>query len=299
MTVQQNALVVGVDGGATGIAAVRYAAVEAARDGLGLVLVHVMPHTVAMSPMTPLITSGTFREVAERSLATARHVAEEAAGPEVRLHTDLRSGTRAHGLVEAGEGARAIVLGRRESPGLSGLVTGSVSTHVATRAHCPVVSVPETWNHRTPVAPVVVGLDDPLHSSGLLEVAFDAAERRAAPLTVLHTWHLPGPYDDLVVERVSGRAWHDQGVEDIEKAIASFRVDHPGVQVEVDVRHQLPAAALMGAGEGAGLLLVGRRGRGAPFGFHLGGVARALLTRAHCPVEVVPLHPPRHEEAPR
>jgi nucleotide-binding universal stress UspA family protein len=49
----------------------------------------------------------------------------------------------------------------------------------------------------------------------------------------------------------------------------------------------------MGAGEGAGLLLVGRRGRGAPLGFHLGGVARVLLTRAHCPVEIVPLHRPR------
>jgi nucleotide-binding universal stress UspA family protein len=298
MTVQPNVLVVGVDGGEGGIAAVRYAAVEARHDGLALLLVHVMPHAVAMSPMTPLITSGTFHEVAERSLATARHVAEEAAGPHVAVRTDLRSGTRAHGLVEAGEGARAIVLGRRERPGLSGLVTGSVSTHVATRAHCAVVSVPETWQPRADVAPVVVGVDDPAASGGLLEAAFAAAAGRGAPLTVLHTWHLPGPYDDLVVERVSGQAWHDQAVEDIEKAIAPLRVEHPAVRVEVDVRHQLPAAALMGAGEGAGLLLVGRRGRGAPLGFHLGGVARVLLTRAHCPVEIVPLHRPRSEAPP-
>jgi nucleotide-binding universal stress UspA family protein len=145
---------------------------------------------------------------------------------------------------------------------------------------------------------VVVGVDDPAASGGLLEAAFAAAAGRGAPLTVLHTWHLPGPYDDLVVERVSGQAWHDQAVEDIEKAIAPLRVEHPAVRVEVDVRHQLPAAALMGAGEGAGLLLVGRRGRGAPLGFHLGGVARVLLTRAHCPVEIVPLHRPRSEAPP-
>jgi nucleotide-binding universal stress UspA family protein len=299
MTVQPNVLVVGIDGGEGGIAAVRYAAVEARRDGLGLLLVHVMPHAVAMSPMTPLITSGTLHEVAERSLATARHVAEEAAGPQVAVRTELRSGTRAHRLVEAGEGARAIVLGRRERPGLTGLVTGSVSTHVATRAHCAVVSVPETWHDRPDITPVVVGVDDPLHSVGLLAEAFAVADRRGAPLTVLHTWHLPGPYDDLVAERVSGQAWHDQAVEDIEKSIAPFRVEHPDVRVDVDVRHQLPAAALMGAGEGAGLLLVGRRGRGAPFGFHLGGVARVLLSRAHCPVEVVPLQPPRPGEPER
>ncbi len=289
MTVQPGVLVVGVDGGEEGIAAVRYAAARARRDGLRLLLVHVLPHAVAMSPMTPLITSGTIRSVGERALATAEHVAESAE-PDVAVETTLRPGVRAHELVEASEGAVAIVLGRREQPGLTGLVTGSVSTHVATRAHCPVVSVPETWSVRWGEGPVVVGVDDPVHSDALIEAAFEAASHRRAPLTVLHTWYLPGPYDDLVVGRVAGQEWHDQAVEHLEKSLAPFRVAYPEVTVDLDVRHQLPAPALMGAAEGAALLMVGRRGRGAPFGFHLGGVARVLLTRAHCPVEVVPLH---------
>ena len=249
-----------------------------------------------MAPMSPLVTSGTFRQVGERALVTARYVAEEAVGPGVEVRTDLRTGSRTHNLVQAGEGALALVLGRRERVGLSGLVTGSVSTHVATRAHRPVVSVPETWHTQSEPTPVVAGVDDPRHAEELLEAAFTAAERRSAPLKVVHTWHLPGPYDDLVASQVGGAAWHDQELEELEKALAPHRAEHPRVVVEVDVRHQHPASALMGAGEGAALLMVARRGHGAPFGFHLGGVARVLLTRAHCPVEVVPLHVPHHDE---
>lgn len=289
MTVQPGVLVVGVDGGEEGITAVRYAAAQARRDGSRLLLVHVLPHAVAMSPMTPLLTSGTIRSVGVRALATAKHVAA-AAEPDVAVETELRSGTRAHALVDASQGAAAIVLGRREQPGLAGLVTGSVSGHVATRAHCRVVSVPETWTVGRGDGTVVVGVQDPAHSDLLIEAAFGAAARRGASLTVLHAWYLPGPYDDLVVGRVAGQEWHDQAVEHLEKSVAPFRVAFPEVSVDLDVRHQLPAPALMGAAEGAVLLMVGRRGRGAPFGFHLGGVARVLLTRAHCPVEVVPLH---------
>ena len=297
MDVGARTIVVGVEGGEPGLTAVRYGATEARREQAELLLVHVAPHAVAMASMSPLVTGGSIRHVAESALSTGLHLATQVAGPDVRVRTDLPTGSRAHMLVRAGEGARAIVLGRRDHVSLSRFVTGSVCTHVATRSHCPVVSVPERWRPGGEPGPVVVGVDEPEVSAELLAAAFHAAVRRYAELRVVHLWHLPGPYDDLVIDDRSARAWQTEGVETVEKAMASLRAEHPDVPVRLDVRHEHPAPALMEAADGASLLMVGRRGHGSPFGFHLGGVARLLLTRAEVPVEVVPLHPRQQQVA--
>jgi nucleotide-binding universal stress UspA family protein len=291
MSSQQGIVVVGVDGTEASTSAVRYGATVSRRSGRPLALVHVLPSFMPAPPIHPLLTSESMTEVAHHLLHAAREVAEDVAGPDVTVTTELRSGNRGHGLVEAGEHAHMVVLGHRPRGPLGRIMTTSVTTRVATRAHCLVVSVPEGWTPGEETGHVVVAVDDIGHAPELLRVAFETAEQRGARLTALHAWQLPVAYDDLVVERTDGETWTRELADDLTAAMADLRHEHPRVESVVDVRHERPVTALLAAAGEADELLVGRRSHGAPFGFHLGGVARAMVEHAACPVVVVPMRP--------
>lgn len=291
MTSQHGVVVVGVDGTEAGAAAVRYGATVARRSGRPLALVHVLPAFAPTPTAHPLLTSESMAEVGGHLLRAAREEAERIAGPDVTVTTDQRSGNRGHGLVEAGEHAHMVVLGHRPRGTLGRIVTTSVTTRVATRAHCLVVSVPEGWAPGEETGHLVVAVDDIGHAPELLRVAFQTAEQRGARLTALHAWQLPVAYDDLVVEQVDGAAWTEELTGDLTAAMAPLRHEHPDVEAVAEVRHERPVTALLAAAGEADELLIGRRSHGAPFGFHLGGVARAMIEHAACPVVVVPMRP--------
>ena len=54
----------------------------------------------------------------------------------------VREGAPSHVVLDEGEGADLIVLGKRGHGGFLGLLIGSVATQVANHASCPVVIVP-------------------------------------------------------------------------------------------------------------------------------------------------------------
>jgi nucleotide-binding universal stress UspA family protein len=139
-------------------------------------------------------------------------------------------------------------------------------------------------------------VEDPEHAHEVLSHAFLAASTRRARLRVLHTWKLQRPYDDVVVSAREADAWTAELTGRLRVVTRDLRAAHPEVDVDLDVRHQDPAAALLGATEGADLLVLGRRGHGAPVGLPLGSTARALIRESRCPVEITPLHPARLDE---
>lgn len=287
----EDVVVVGVDGTEQGLLAVRYAVVEARRTGCTLKLVHAVPEVVPMAPMMPMVGMETLTEAGRRIIQEARKVADEELGGSAgagQVEEVLRGGSRVHLLVEASATARLVVLGRRERSGLSRIFLGSTSSAVATRAHSPVVTVPSAWSPERVTGEVVVGVEDPTHTSTALTRAFEEAERRGARLTVMHTWRLPGPYDHTLTARVYEAQWREAVVDELESSLKGLRDEFPDVAVLLDLRHQHPAAALVGASEGADVLVLGRNGRGAPFGRYLGSVARTLLNEARCPVVVTP-----------
>jgi nucleotide-binding universal stress UspA family protein len=77
---------------------------------------------------------------------------------------------------------------------------------------------------------------------------------------------------------------------EIEKTLAPFREVYPEVRVELVLRHEYAGPALVAATEEADLIVVGRRGHGAPLGIYLGSLARLLIREGKCPVAVVPQH---------
>jgi nucleotide-binding universal stress UspA family protein len=101
---------------------------------------------------------------------------------------------------------------------------------------------------------------------------------------VLHTWWFPSVYDDIITSRVENDAWAERAREEVQHVVAGLGDVVRGVPVEIEARHAHPADALLDAGRGSTLLVVGRHDPLVPFGSHLGPVARAVLRDAGCPV---------------
>lgn len=282
-------VVVGVDGAPATRGALRYAVEEATRSGEVLTLVHVVPDAVPISPMMPVMMPGDLTATGAAVLAQVRDEVRDLA-PGADPATVLRHGTRATELIRASEGARVLVLGRDDQPVLSRLVGGDTVTRTAARAHLPVVEVPPGWHEGA--APehgaVLVGVKSPAHATELLGHAFAVAAARSARLVVLHTWHLPSAYDDIVEGRVAREQVEREGTAELESLLHPWRAVYPGVDVEIRVVHDRPGHALVTSSASADLLVIVRRSHGIPSATHLGSTARTVLRHASCPVMVVP-----------
>lgn len=287
----EEPIVVGVDGMDPSDRAVRYAVEEAQRLGCGLRLVHVAPEMVPRAPMLPMVSEESLEQLGRRIVNESKRLAEDVAGGELAVETVVRTGTKAHNLVEAAEDARLVVLGHRDRSVLGRMFTGSTSTGVAARAQCPVVCVPAAWEPEGDHHHVVVGVHDMGPSHEPLAVAFAAAASRKAKLSVLHAWKMQSPYDDIIASRSDVEEWKSAVSTKLDNTLAEWRERYPDVDVELDVSHQFPATALVGATEGADLVVVGRHGHRTRLGAHLGSIARTLIREARCPVVIAPPQP--------
>lgn len=285
-------VVVGVDGSEQSDRAVRYAVTEARRRGAGITLVHAVYETAPMAAMLPLYSVEAFTEVGRRLVDDAQKNVHDL-DPTIEVQTSVRPGSRVGVLVDAAEHASLVVLGHRTRSLAGRVLTSSTTTGVAARAHCPVVSVPESWAEGGELGRVVVGVDESDASHDALAVAFHEAMRRNAKLVVLHAWRLPTAYDDISYSHTAVEDWLGTAREEMAKTLEPFREVHPDVEVETDLRHEFVGPALIDAAANADLMVVGRRGHGAPLGIYLGSLARMLIREGKCPVEVVPQHP-RH-----
>lgn len=279
-------VVVGVDGSPGSTRAVEYGAREAERLGTGLSLVHVDPVYTPVASVRPLVPDD-LTAGSKAMLKAAARIASGAAS-QVPVSTELRRGSASQMLVAASAQAQLVVVGRETVPALLRFYLEAVTLGVAARAEHPVVSVPPGWRPAVGRPRVVVGYKDAAHSTELLLHAVDEAVARRADLTVVHSWMLPGVYDDIIVERAHGAEQDARARAEIEGLLAPVRAAHPETCIDVRITHDQPAHALREAARGADLLLVMRRVHGFPPALQLGSTSRDLMHRATCPVEVVP-----------
>jgi nucleotide-binding universal stress UspA family protein len=280
-------VVVGVDGTAAGLAATRWAAEAAQREGHALRLVHVVPAGTTLQWEPPLVPTATMRTVGWRSLGHARTAVYEVVGESVPVTSQLYVGGRVQGLVAHARDASLVVLGSRTRTQVA-MPTGSVVAGVAARTRCPVVVVPELVPDRAEDAPVVVGVDDPAGSEELLRAAAGVASEQRRRLVVLHAWSLPTPYAD-VLSSDDEAAWRTSAAARLQDAVAAVDLVVGRAGITVDVRHARAAEALISVSHTAQEILIGRRCVVEPFGYPVSAVARAVVAHAACPVRVVPL----------
>jgi nucleotide-binding universal stress UspA family protein len=140
---------------------------------------------------------------------------------------------------------------------------------------------------------VVVGVDGSPESQAALVFALEEAARRAARLRVVVAAQLPEYWamaygmmaPPPLSEIVAGARDVAQQVVD---GVLATRPDLASrVEVSVDARAGAAGRVLLDAAEGADVLVIGHRGRGAVSSAVLGSVGLHCVLHASCPVTVV------------
>jgi nucleotide-binding universal stress UspA family protein len=135
---------------------------------------------------------------------------------------------------------------------------------------------------------VVVGYNGHDHSRAALVWAADEALRRGAPLVVLFAANYPG----MTLEPGPGLLLRQPGALDAAYDVTASGVRaalerHPALHAFGATEVTSPSRALVAAGDGAALIVLGTRGYGRVFGALLSSVAFTVAARAACPVVVV------------
>lgn len=302
-------VVVGVDGSAGSRSALEQAWLRAARSGAVLDVVAVLPAQHAWTRPAPEVqrTEEALADTEIRARAMVDEIVAEGLAGTVEVRVRAVPGSPAGVLVEAAEGAAALVVGSRGRGIVRSAVLGSVALHCVTHARCPVEVV-----HATPPADasgIVVGVDGSAESSGALRVAVDEAARLGTTVRVVAAWEVGDMWSDMYAltgpEKNAVRTRLEQAVAaavaDAGDEFSAGTGSEPP-PMTTDVVEGAPSDLLLTAAEGAQLLVVGSRGQGAIRGLLLGSVALRCVVHAPCPVLVVPpprrLAPAPDEEAP-
>ncbi|MTE17958.1 universal stress protein [Streptomyces sp. TRM43335] len=299
---------VGVDGSAESLAAADWAAREALSRKAPLRLVHVREPD-PFGPPDSVADEETRRHWAQR---IPRGVADGLTGryPELEITTDQLTGRPAEVLVSAAEQAGVLVVGSRGLGPIAGFLVGSVGLATVARVACPVVLVRagaaggdegkdtgadgdgggDGGGGEATRREVVLGLELYRECDEVIEFAFDAAARRGAPLKVVHGWNPPLVYgiDPVAVDPRMAGELAEESARVLGDTLRGWREKYPNVEVRARAVAGRPSRLLTEASEGAALLVVGRRGRRSPLGFHIGPVAHAVMHHAASPVAVVP-----------
>lgn len=280
----------GVDGSGCSRQAAIWAADEADRRGVPLLLVAAYwMHTVGY-PGSAYAPTGTLTELREAGETALRDVAGELRHlhPGLDLTTRLRYGEPSRVLREEAADADLTVIGNHGSHRLT-TTLGSVAGTVVASSPGP-VAVVRPGAIRTQ-GPVVVGVDGSADADHALGYAFAAARRLGTTLVALTCWSDPtidGPfpaYGNLPLDLTPLDAATS---EELGHRLAPWRVRYPEVPVDARVEHARPVRPLLDAGRQARLLVVGTRGRGKITGLLLGSTSQSLIAHAECPVVVVP-----------
>lgn len=134
-------------------------------------------------------------------------------------------------------------------------------------------------------AKVLVGVDGSESSILALQSAGKIAPALGAEIHAITCWDFPQIYAGYVPPDFESFA--AAATQTLGGALAeAYGEDLPAGLTSAVVRGPAPAK-LVEAGEGAAMLIVGRRGHGGFMGMHLGSVSAACVAHATCPVLVV------------
>lgn len=280
-------IVVGVDGSASALYAVDWAAAEAGRRRLPLRIVHVAArweYGVAI-PAEP----GPSAPLAEAAGLRILRLAEERARTFASVAVDCRLGVGSIPvtLLQEAEDAELLVLGPHGTGGLTRLLLGSVSRQAAEHAPCPVVIVPPDTDSRPRRAEIVVGVDGSQGSVEAVGFALEEAASRTTGLRAIHAWIRPVYPAELHPVRYDTAAVEQEGARLLSESLAGWTSKYPDVPVFEQVIEGAPVDVLIEASGAAELLVVGARGRGGFPGLRMGSVSHAILHRARGPLAVV------------
>jgi nucleotide-binding universal stress UspA family protein len=272
-SILQRPVLVGVDGSRSSMHALGLAAAEAVLHRLPLRIVHI-------ARFDPRAASAVASDAADR--VGRRH-------PDLPLSVRIVRGQYpGPALTEESGHAALTVLGCRGLGGLSGTLSGSVSSHVACRGYGPVLVV-RGDRYLPSGRPIVLGVDGSPSCEPAIGFAFEEAALRGVPLRAIVVWAHP-PIADLGPVAPPGYGLDDaeqDAAAGLDEALAGWRQKYPEVPVEfVLVHSRHPARKLLAATAEADLIVVGSKAHGEIRGLLGGTVGHTLVHHAQCPVVV-------------
>jgi len=292
--IRKTDVVVGIDGSETSTAAALWAAGEAARRGVRLVLLYAYVLYAYGSRDSALPGSVPYEEAeidADELLATAADAVRREF-PALTIETLQEHEPAATALLEiTGMAALTVIASQAKHQALETLL-GSAAVYTAEQSKGPVVVLRGDASSVPATGPVVLGADGSTASEAAIEFAFQAAKTRGVPLVAVHTWdsspvqgfrrtfHLGVDHDQVDSEQLA----------ELTSVLAEHAERHSGVAVEPTVRRGHPQRVLLDVAKEqvASLLVVGAKGVGHSNEQALGSTSRALLAHADVPVAVVP-----------
>ena len=288
-------VVVGYDGSKCSRAALVWGMTEARTRGLPLLIAHA-----GYTPTAPIAGFVTMVEpdpealgvAAEEMLALAMNEVRRDA-PEVEVRTAVVPGPVVPVLLNLMDGAELGVVGTRGLGTFHELLVGSTSLQLAAHAPCPLVVVRSTESREpgTEAGRVVVGVDGSTGSAAAVAFAFEEASARGCGLTAMSVWQVPSfesygwgsgaddRSDRAVFQRAMGRV--------LSESMTGWAEKYSDVDLRQSLVHGEVAAALVGASDGAEMVVVGSRGLGGFRSLLLGSVSHTVLQHAHSTVAVV------------
>ena len=286
-------IVVGTDGSLRADKAVAWAANRAAARNLPLLILLVVPELPlpGRTAAAAAINQGThyvddfLAESQQKVEAVAERLRAEYPGVEIEAR--VVQGHDSSILAEASKDAAQVVVGARgQNAPLSVKLLGGVSDAVTSHAHGPVAVISD-FAEENPNGPVVVGVDDSAPARAAARIAFDAAQVRGVPVIAVNAWDF-GPYDAFNAEiwDHSMQQINTSLTDLVNEVLAPLREEFPNVEVEVRIVRGRPENAIVDASKGAGLVVVGSRGRGGFKGLMLGSTSKHVLRESHAPVIV-------------
>ncbi len=290
----RGAILVGVDGSAAALGAVRWAARDAALRNVPLTLAHVVDAPLPeWFEVAALAGSRQWQEQRARDfIESAIKIAKESTGEcgPVQIDSKVFHSATVPTLVGVSTEVEMVVVGYRGHGGvLDRSFLGSVSSALVYHAHCPVAVIhdDEAMIRNAARAPVLVGIDGSPASEAATAIAFEEASRRGVGIMALHAWTDP---------RVSGSKglyqdskWDAQLSEEEEtlaERLAGWHERYPDVGIRRRIEIGDPARWLIEASKQAQLMVVGSHGCSRFRGKLLGSVGAAVVNRAKIPVIV-------------
>ena len=275
-------VVVGVDGSEVGLAAVRWAAQEAARRGAPLRILHAAPYLSRGGPAgAPSPELPRARGITAVAYTVARHTE-----PGVQSTTEVVPDDAATALLRAADAGQLMVLGSSATGAADEMVLAKLAARVAAHSPAPVIVVPRRRGGEPVDRPVVavLGVGEPADDEAAATFAATAAQRFGVPVSVLQT-----------------RASHSSGPSSWVDDLSRWAERYPDLEVE---HTDLPAArANQVLGEACpSPLMVISAGHGTLLHRSLDGPHLWLLRHCTSPMALVPsVHQAdhdRHEEVP-
>lgn len=279
-------IVIGVDGSPGAASALEWGLGLAERRRAPVRLVHAF----APAMWDVRIGAGNDVGVVGEGLGTARDLLEQAlersksGHPTLNITSKLVDDTAALALIEESQVVEMIVVGAHGARGFSNLVAGSTTMSVATHAHCTVVTVPTDLANATESRGIVVGVDGSDVTQGAIAFALREASATGQAVTAVHAWVDPVTMSPMTQDTAGYSRVREQALAEM---LGPWIEKYPDVPIALHVVREHPVHALAAAAQGAQLLVVGCRGRGAVRAMMLGSVSHGVLHLATCPVAVV------------